>query len=158
MAPKWDSLSVCGKWVQRCPPHFRLLGFLAGFFLKAIWKCTVSWAEVQFKRHRNRMKSELLSRATGTIFILSLVIQIPSEKVFRHPFSPLQNHLQKGMEHKVYNMLLEHVRPTMPVSKKIATDPWNIPQTLNHLSMKEILPYLYFGVPGVCSRGLLEFS
>ena len=44
-------------------------------------------------------------------------------------------------------------------SKEISTDPWNIPQTLNHLLfMKEILSYLYFGVPGVCSRGLLEFS
>ena len=30
--------------------------------------------------------------------------------------------------------------------------------TLNHLFMKETLPYLYFGVPGVCSRGLFEFS
>ena len=33
----------------------------------------------------------------------SLVLQIPYEKlfrVFRHPFNPLHNHLQKGMEHK----------------------------------------------------------
>ncbi len=37
-------------------------------------------------------------------------------------------------------------------------DPWNIPQTLNHLFMKEILSYWYFRVPRVCSRGLLEFS
>ena len=44
------------------------------------------------------------------------------------------------------------------VSKKIPTDPWNIPQTLNHLFMKEILSYWYFRVPRVCSRGLLEFS
>ena len=40
----------------------------------------------------------------------------------------------------------------------LRTDLWNIPQTLNHLFMKETLPYLYFGVPGVCSRGLFEFS
>ena len=39
-------------------------------------------------------------------------------------------------------------------SKKIPTDPWNIPQTLNHLFMKEILSYWYFRVPRVCSRGL----
>ena len=46
-------------------------------------------------------------------------------------------------------------------SKKTPTDPWNIRQTLNYLSnylfTKEILSYLYFGVPGV-PRGLLEFS
>ena len=36
-------------------------------------------------------------------FYKSLVLQIPYEKlfrVFRHPFNPLQNHLQKGLEHK----------------------------------------------------------
>ena len=44
------------------------------------------------------------------------------------------------------------------ISNKIPTDPWNIPQTLNYLFMKEILSYLYFGIPGVCSRGLLEIS
>ena len=43
-------------------------------------------------------------------------------------------------------------------SKEVPTDPWNIPQTLDFPFMKEILSYLYFGVPGVCSRGLLEFS
>ena len=43
-------------------------------------------------------------------------------------------------------------------SKKTPTDPWNIPQTLNYKFMKEILSHLYFEVPGVCSRGLLEFS
>ena len=32
-------------------------------------------------------------------------------------------------------------------SKKIPTDPWNIPQTLNHLFLKEILSYWYFRVP-----------
>ena len=41
------------------------------------------------------------------------------------------------------------------ISKKNATYPWNIPQTLKHLFMKEILSYLYFGVPGVCSKGLV---
>ena len=40
-------------------------------------------------------------------------------------------------------------------SKKTPTDPWNIPRTLNHLFMKEILSYSYFGVPRVCSRYLL---
>ena len=43
-------------------------------------------------------------------------------------------------------------------SKKTPTDPWNIPQILNYLFMKEIPSYLNFGVPGVCSRGLLELS
>ena len=43
-------------------------------------------------------------------------------------------------------------------SKKTPTDPWNIPQTLNYLLMKEILSYLYFGISGVCSRDLLDFS
>jgi len=43
-------------------------------------------------------------------------------------------------------------------SEEIRSDPWNIPQTLNHRSMKEILSYLCFGAPGVCSRGLLKFS
>ena len=32
------------------------------------------------------------------------------------------------------------------------------PDPKNHLFMKEIRSYLYFGVPGVCSMGLLEFS
>ena len=32
----------------------------------------------------------------------------------------------------------------MQHSKEIPTDPWNIPQTLNHLCMKEILSYMYF--------------
>ncbi len=40
-------------------------------------------------------------------------------------------------------------------SKKIPTDPWNRPQTLNYLFMKEILSYLYLGV---LTRGLLKFS
>ena len=31
------------------------------------------------------------------------------------------------------------------VSKKNPTYSWNIPQTINHLFLKEILPYLYFG-------------
>ena len=43
-------------------------------------------------------------------------------------------------------------------SKKTPTDPWNIPEILNYLFMKEILSYLNFGVPGVCSRVLLELS
>ena len=43
-------------------------------------------------------------------------------------------------------------------SRKTPTDPWNIPQTLNYLLMMEILSYLYFGIPGVCSRDLLDFS
>ena len=45
----------------------------------------------------------------------------------------------------------------MQHSKEIPTDAWKIPQTLNHLWMKEILSYMYFGEPGVCSRGLLFF-
>ena len=32
--------------------------------------------------------------------VTAVVLQIPCEKVFRHPFNPLQNHLQKGLEHK----------------------------------------------------------
>ena len=44
------------------------------------------------------------------------------------------------------------------LSKKTPTDPWNIPQSLNYLLMKEILSYLYFGISGVCSRDLLDFS
>ena len=44
------------------------------------------------------------------------------------------------------------------LSKKTPTNPWNIPQTLNYLFMKEISSFLYFWVPGVCSRGLLDFS
>ena len=32
------------------------------------------------------------------------------------------------------------------------------PSTQPPVYGSEILPYLYFGVPGVCSRGLLEFS
>ena len=47
-------------------------------------------------------------------------------------------------------------------SKKIPTDPWNIPWTLKHLFMKGILHFGTFGISGsnsgVCSRGLLEFS
>ena len=43
-------------------------------------------------------------------------------------------------------------------SKKIQTYPWNIPENMNHLFMKEILSCLYFGVAAVCSKGLLEFS
>ena len=40
-------------------------------------------------------------------------------------------------------------------SKKTPTDPWNIPRTLNHLFMKEVLSYSYFGVSRVCSRYLI---
>ena len=44
-------------------------------------------------------------------------------------------------------------------SKEIPTYPrGTYPRPSTHLSMKEILPYLHFGLPGVCSRGLLEFS
>lgn len=38
---------------------------------------------------------------------------------------------------------------------KTPTYPWNIRQTLNHLFKKEILSYLHFEVPGVCSSGLV---
>ena len=34
---------------------------------------------------------------------------------------------------------------SLPTSKKTLTYLWNIPQTLNHLGMKEILSYWYFG-------------
>lgn len=37
---------------------------------------------------------------------------------------------------------------SFPCSKKIPTDPWNIPQTLKHLFMKE-LSYLDFGIFGM---------
>ena len=35
------------------------------------------------------------------LFYITLVLQIPCEKVFRYPFNPVQNHLQKGLEQKV---------------------------------------------------------
>ena len=45
---------------------------------------------------------------------------------------------------------------SLPTCKKSPTYPWNIPQTLNHLFMKEILSYWYFlVVPVVCSKGHL---
>jgi len=47
--------------------------------------------------------------------------------------------------------------PTLQ-SKTTPTDPWNIPQTLKYLFMKEISSNLYFWVPGVWSRGLLDLS
>ena len=43
-------------------------------------------------------------------------------------------------------------------SKKNPTYPWNIPRTLNHLFLKGILSHLDFGMSGVCSWALLEFS
>ena len=43
-------------------------------------------------------------------------------------------------------------------SKNFPTYPWNIPQTFNHLFMKEFLSFEVLGMPGVCSRGMLGFS
>ena len=60
----------------------------------------------------------------------------------------------RGTEKKTVPPLLV-CRGKINGSKKTPTYPWNIPQTLNQLCMKEILSYWYFGVPGVCSKGQL---
>ena len=44
------------------------------------------------------------------------------------------------------------IRGTNKTYQENSNIPGNIPQTLNHLFMKEILSYLYFGVSGVCSQ------
>jgi len=38
---------------------------------------------------------------------------------------------------------------TLHISKKLPTYPWNMPQAINYLFMKDILSYFYVGVPGV---------
>ena len=43
-------------------------------------------------------------------------------------------------------------------SKKIPTDPWNIPQVPQHTNMKEFPSYTPNWGSGVCSRGMFEFS
>ena len=45
------------------------------------------------------------------------------------------------------------------ISKKTPTDPWNIPQN-PQLPVDEGNPviFTFFGIPGVCSRDLLDFS
>ena len=42
--------------------------------------------------------------------------------------------------------------------KKVSKEFSNIPQTFNHLFMKEFLLFEGLGMPGVCSRGMLGFS
>ena len=43
--------------------------------------------------------------------------------------------------------------------ERIPTDPWNIPQALNYTCLwRKSFHILYFGVPGVCSSGLFQFS
>ena len=49
-------------------------------------------------------------------------------------------------------------KPLSVAYQTITSNPKQLPQTLNYLLMKEILSYLYFGISGVCSRDLLDFS
>ena len=78
----------------------------------------------------------------------------------------LKNHHQRWVEGQNFRTTNESAHTpisrttteTRYLSKHFPTYPWNIPQTFNHLFMKEFLSFEGLGMPGVCSRGMLGFS